>query len=138
MALNNHTTLKGLTALQLLPPIDSADLNAHELFVRVLGPEVRHGLGLGDPRVPHDRVLEVVARDVEQRLAVLQHGGGVLLDGLVDAVGLAGDAKRRVGLRVLGGVEDFVRVGCGAEAVDLEFGDVLLREAVLEGTVHDG
>jgi hypothetical protein len=45
---------------------------------------------------------------------LLKHGGGVLLDGLVDAVGLAGDLDRRVGLRVFGGVEDLVGVGRGA------------------------
>jgi hypothetical protein len=55
----------------------------------------------------------------------LQHGGGVLLDGLVDAVGLAGDGNGRIDLGVLGGIEDLVDVGSGAETVDLEFGDVL-------------
>jgi hypothetical protein len=125
MALANHATLESVTRLKLLPSIDSADLDANELLVRVLGPEIGHGLRLLDPRVPHDGVFEVVADDVEARLAVLQHRGSVLLDGLVDAVGLASDLDRRVGLRVFGGVEDLVGVGRGAEAVDLDLGDVL-------------
>ena len=114
MALSNHAALEGLAGLQLLPSVDSADLHADESLVRILRPEISGGLGLCDPRVPHDGVFEVVAGDVEEGLAVLQHGGGVLLDGLVDAVGLAGDLDRRVGLSVFGCVEDLVGVGCAA------------------------
>jgi hypothetical protein len=114
MALRDHATLKSLSALKLLPPVHSSNFNANELLVRILGPEIRHSLRLLDPRVPHNGVFEVVADDVEAGLAVLQHGGGVLLDGLVDAVGLAGDLDRRVGLRVFGCVEDFVGVGGAA------------------------
>lgn len=125
MALHNHTTLKSLTTLQLLPAVDSADFDADEVLVRILGPEVSHRLGLLHPRVPHHGIFEVVADDVEERLAILQDGGGVLLDRLVDAIGLAGDFEGGVVLRVLGSVEDFVRVGCRAKAVDLELGDVL-------------
>lgn len=125
VAFGNHAALKGLTSLQLLPSIDGTDLHANESLVRVLGPEVGGGLRLFDPGVPHDGVFEVVADDVEEGLAVLQHGGGVLLDGLVDAVGLAGDLDGRVGLGMLSCVEDFVDVVGGAEAVDLEFGNVL-------------
>jgi hypothetical protein len=55
----------------------------------------------------------------------LKHGSGVLLDGLVDAVGLSSNGDGRVVLGVLGSIEDFVGVGCGAETVDLELGDVL-------------
>jgi hypothetical protein len=125
VALGDHAALKGLASLQLLPSVDSANLDADEPLVRILGPEVGGGLGLCDPRVPHDGVFEVVAGDVEEGLAVLQHGGGVLLDGLVDAVGLAGDGDGGVGLGVFGGIEDLVSVGSGAKAVDLELGDVL-------------
>ena len=125
VALCNHATLKGLAGLQLLPSIDSADLHADKSLVSILGPEVGGSLGLRDPRVPHDGVFEIVAGDVEEGLAVLQHGGGVLLDGLVDAVGLAGDLDGGIGLGVLGSIEDFVGVSCGAETVDLELGDVL-------------
>jgi hypothetical protein len=125
MALRNHTTLESLTTLKLLPSVHSTDLNADELLVRILRPEISHGLRFLDPRVPHDGVFEVVADDIEAGLAVLQHRGGVLLDGLVDAVGLAGDLDRRVGLRVFGCVEDLVGVGRAAQAVDLDLGDVL-------------
>jgi hypothetical protein len=125
MALRNHATLESLTPLQLLPPIHSTDLHADELLVRILRPEISHGLRLLDPGVPHNSVFEVVADDIEARLAVLQHGSGVLLDGFVDAVGLAGDLDRRVGLSVFGCVEDFVGVGRAAQAVDLDLGDVL-------------
>jgi len=125
VALSDHTTLEGLTSLQLLPSIDGTDLHANKSLVRILGPEVGGSLGLCDPRVPYDGVFEVVAGDVEEGLAVLQHGGGVLLDGLVDAVRLAGNGDGRVVLGVLGSIENLVSVGCGAEAVDLELGDVL-------------
>lgn len=126
MALRNHTTLKCLASLQLLPSIDRTNLHTDEPLVRILRPKVGGGLRLLNPRVPDNGVFEVVADDVEEGFAVLQYGGGVLLDGLVDAVGLAGDLDGRVGLRVLGCVEDLVGVGSGAEAVDLELGDVLV------------
>lgn len=125
VALHNHTTLKSLTTLQLLPSIDGADLDADEVLVRILGPEIGHRLGLLHPRVPDHGVVEVVADDVEERLAILQDGGGVLLDRLIDAIGLAGDFEGGVVLRVLGSVEDFVGVGGRTKAVDLELGDVL-------------
>ena len=125
MALGNHAALEGLASLQFLPSVDCADLHADESLVCILRPEVGGSLGLRDPRVPHDGVFEIVAGDVEEGLAVLQHGGGVLLDGLVDAVGLAGNGDGGVGLGVLGGIEDLVSVGCGAKAVNLELGDVL-------------
>jgi hypothetical protein len=125
MALRDHATLKCLSSLKLLPSIDSANLNTDEPLVRVLRPEVGGGLCLLDPWVPHNGVFEVVADDVEERLAVLQHGSGVLLDRSVDTIGLAGDGDGGVGLGVLGGIEDFVDVGGGAEAVDLDLGDVL-------------
>jgi hypothetical protein len=127
MALADHAALESVTRLKLLPSVDSTDLNANELLVRILRPEIGHCLCLLDPRVPHHGVFEVVADDVEAGLAVLQHGGGVLLDGLVHTVGLAGDLDRRVGLSVFGGVEDLVGVGCAAQAVDLDLGDVLGR-----------
>jgi len=126
VALGDHAALEGLASLQLLPSVDSADLDADESLVCILGPEVGGSLGLCDPRVPDDGVFEVVAGDVEEGLAVLQHGGGVLLDGLVDAVGLAGDGDGGIGLSVLGSIENLVSVGGGAKTVDLELGDVLL------------
>lgn len=52
-----------------------------------------------------------------------------MLDGLVDAVGLAGDLDGGIGLGVLGCVENLVDVVGGAEAVDLEFGNVLGEES---------
>jgi hypothetical protein len=125
VAFGNHAALKGLASLQLLPSVDGADLHADKSLVRILGPEIGGSLGLCDPRVPHDGVFEVVAGDVEEGLAVLKHGGGILLDGLVDAVGLAGDGNGGVVLGVLGGIKHLVSVGSGAETVDLELGDVL-------------
>jgi hypothetical protein len=134
VALRDHATLKGLSGLKLLPSVDSANLNTDESLVRVLRPEVSGSLCLLDPRVPHNSVFEVVADDVEERLAVLQHGSGVLLDRLVNTVGLASYGDRGVGLGVLGGIEDFVGVGCGAEAVDLDLSDVL--EMTVSYIVH--
>jgi hypothetical protein len=125
MALADHAALESVACLKLLPSVDGTNLDTNELLVRILRPQIGHGLRLLDPRVPHDSIFEVVADDIEAGLAVLQHGGGVLLDGFVDAVGLAGDLDRRVGLRVFGGVEDLVGVGRGAQAVDLDLGDVL-------------
>jgi len=125
VALSDHAALEGVTRLKLLPSVHCAHFNADELLVRVLRPEVGHGLRLFDPRVPYNGVFEVVADDIEARLAVLKHRGGVLLDGLVHAIGLAGDLEGRVGLRVFGSIEDLVGVGRGAQAVDLNLGDVL-------------
>ena len=125
VALSNHASLKCLSSLQLLPSVDSADFHANESLVRILGPKIGGSLGLRDPWVPNDSVFEVVTGDVEEGLAILQHGGGVLLDGLVDTIGLPGDGDGGVVLGVLGGVEDLVGVSCGAEAVDLELGDIL-------------
>jgi hypothetical protein len=125
VALGNHAALKGLASLQLLPSVYSADFHADESLVRIFRPEIGGSLGLRDPRVPYDGVFEVVAGDVEEGLAVLKHGGGILLDGLVDAIGFAGDGDGGVVLGVLGGIEDLVGVRCGAETVDLELGDVL-------------
>jgi len=125
VAFGDHATLESVTCLKLLPSVDGTNFDADELLVRIFRPEVGHGLRLLDPRVPHDGVFEVVADYVEAGLAVLQHGGGVLLDGLVDAICLAGDLDGRVGLRVLGSVENLVGVGCAAQAVDLDLRDVL-------------
>lgn len=138
MALRNHTTLERLTCLQLLPSIDRTNLHADELLVRILRPEVGGGLRLLNPRVPHNGVFEVVADDVEEGLAVLEHRGSVLLDGLVDAVGLAGDLDGRVGLRVLGCVQDLVGVGGGAEAVDLKLCDVLVGVMLATMVIEQG
>lgn len=125
MALRDHAAFKGLSTLKLLPSVDGTNLHADESLVRILGPEVGGSLGLLDPWVPHNSVFEVVTDDVKEGLAVLEHRGGILLDRFVDTVGLAGDADGGVGLGVLGGIEDLVGVGGGAEAVDLDLGDVL-------------
>ena len=125
MALGNHAALEGLASLQFLPSVDCADLHADESLVCILRPKIGGSLGLCDPRVPHDSVVEVVTGNVEERLVVLQHGGGVLLNGFVNAIGLAGDGDGGVGLGVLGCIQHLVSVGSGAKAVDLELGDVL-------------
>ena len=139
VALGNHAALEGLASLQLLPAVHRANLHTDEPLVCILRPEVGGSLGLRDPRVPHDGVFEVVTDDVEEGLAVLQHGCGVLLDGLVDAIGLAGDGDGGVVLRVLGGIENLVDVGSGTKAVDLDLGDVLsilVSEIVLQDPVE--
>lgn len=118
MALDQHTALEHLTLLQLLPSVDSTDLNADHVLVAVVRCKVAHGLGLLDPRVPGDGVLDVIASDVEARLAIFQDTRGVQLDVLVDTVHLAAELERGVRLRVGGGVEDLVDVLYAAKTVD--------------------
>ena len=125
VALHNHTTLESLARLQLLPTIHRTNLYADHVLVPVLWLKVTHSLCLLDPGIPHHAVLEIVADDDKAWLAILEDRCCRLLNGLVDAVGLAGDCERGIRLLVLAGVEDFVDVGGAAEAVDGDFVDVL-------------
>lgn len=93
MALNNHAALERVTRVQLLPPIDRTHFHTHHVLVPVLRLEVSHAFCLLDPRVPDYGVDQVVADHIESWLAVLQDRGGVLLDGGVDAICLAGDGE---------------------------------------------
>ena len=93
MALHNHATLKRLTRLQLLPPINRTDLHTNHVLVSVLRLEVTHALRLLDPGIPDDAVFKIVADDVQARLAVLEDRCRGLLDRLVDAVSFAGNRE---------------------------------------------
>lgn len=120
MALDKHTTFEDLTLVQLLPSIHGTDLNADHILVAVLWRKVAHGLGLLDPGVPGDGVLDVVASDVEARLAIFKNACGVDLDVLVYSVDLASELERRLCLCVGGRVEDLVDVFYAAETVDCD------------------
>ena len=82
----------------------------HHLLIPLLRLKVAHRFRLLNPRVPDNGVFEVVAHDVQRGLAVLDDGGGVLLDGGVDAVDFAGDREVWGALLGLLGVEEFVDV----------------------------
>lgn len=118
MAPDNLPTLKSLSTLQLLPSIDCTHLDANHVLIAIIGRKVSNGLCLLDPRVPDNRVVDAVPLDVEVGLVVDDNGSGILLDRLVDTVGLAGDADGGVGLLVLGSVEDLVDVAFATETVD--------------------
>ena len=118
MALDQHTALEYLALIQLLPSVNSTDFDADHVLVAIVWCKVAHGLGLLDPGVPSDRVLDVIASDVEARLAVLQYARGVQLDVLVDTVDLAVELERGVCLGVGGGVEDLVDVLYAAKTVN--------------------
>jgi hypothetical protein len=108
-----------------LPAIHSSNLNADHLLVAIVWREVTHGLCLLDPRVPGDCVLDVVADDIEAGLAVLEDGGCVLWDRLVDAVDFARELEGIVLLLVCACVEDLVDVFGAGQAGDADLGDVL-------------
>ena len=120
VALDQHATLEDLALLQLLPSVDSTDLNTDHVLVTVLWREVSCSLCLLDPRVPGDGVLDVVASDIEARLAILQDACGIDLDVLVYAVDLAIELEGRFCLCVGGCVEDLVDVFYTAETVDCD------------------
>lgn len=117
MTLDQLPRLEALPRLEPRPPIYGPDLYANHALIPVLWLEIPHALALLDPRVPHDRVAQVVALDVERGHAVgAEDGRGALRYGGVDAVDLAGYGEARVGFRVGCGVEDLVDVGCTEEA----------------------
>jgi hypothetical protein len=120
VALDKHTTLEDLALVQLLPSIDSTNLNADHVLVSVLGRKVTSSLGLLDPRVPGNGVLDVVAGNVKAGLAILKHACGVDLDVLVYAIDLSVELERGFCLCVGGGVEDLVDVFYAAETVDCD------------------
>ena len=72
MALHNLPALKRIPRLQLLPPIHSPNLHTDHILIPIVRLEVRHALRLLDPRIPYHAVGEVVALDIESRLAVLE------------------------------------------------------------------
>jgi hypothetical protein len=124
-ALDQLTALPDLAFLQLLPAVHSANLDTDHGLVAVVWREVTHGLCLLDPRVPGDRVLDVVADDIEAGLAILEDGGRVLWDRLVDAVDFACELEGVVLLLVCACVEDLVDVLGARQAGDADLGDVL-------------
>lgn len=95
VALNKHTAFEHLTLFQLLPSIDSANLNADHLLVAIIWGKVSHGFGLLDPRVPGDSVLDIVADNIEAWLAILQNACGIDLDVFVYSVDLAVELEGR-------------------------------------------
>lgn len=125
MALHNLPALERITGLQLLPSLDSPNLDTEHLLIPILGLEIPHTIRLLNPRVPHHRVFKVVARDVEACLPALDNGRGVDFDRFVHTVHFAGDAHVGVGLLVLGGVEDLVDVRDASEAAGFRARDVL-------------
>lgn len=125
MALDDLPTLERVARLKLLPPVHGADLNTDHVLVALVRLKVTNALCLLDPGVPHYGIYQVVTDYVKARLAILEDRSGVLLDVLVDPIGLAGNADRRVGLCLLAGVLHLVEVGGAAKAIDLELGDVL-------------
>ncbi|KAI7110340.1 galactose mutarotase-like protein [Hortaea werneckii] len=128
MTLKDLAALKRITGLQLLPTIDSTRLHTDHILVAVLGLEIADAIRLLNPRVPDDRILQIVTNHIETRLAVKQDRGSVLLNVLVDSVSLTGDTNGRVALSLLAGVEDLVDVVRAAEAIDLNLGNVLNRQ----------
>lgn len=74
--LARDATLPRIASLQLGPVGHGARLDANHLLVGVVGRKVAHGGRLLLPRVPHDRVGQVVANHVEARLVVDNNGGG--------------------------------------------------------------
>ena len=70
MALDEHAALPDFALVQLCPAVDGANLNTHHVLVAVIGRKVAHGLGLFDPRIPGNGILDIVADDIETWLAI--------------------------------------------------------------------
>ena len=125
MTLQDLPALKRVATLQLLPPIHRAHLDTNHILIPILRLEIAHALCLLGPGIPDDAIDEVVTLDIEPRLTVLDYGGGVLLNGFVDAIAFAADLEFGCGLLMFAGVEDFIDVGCASEAIDGAACDVL-------------
>ena len=125
MALEELTALPTILGLKCNPTIDSTGFNTDHVLVSILGIEITNSLSLLLPRVPDDRVLEVVSDDVEARLVVDEDGGGVLLERLVHAVHLAFETKLVTSRVVLGLVENLVNILHACQTGHLDLGDVL-------------
>jgi len=118
VALDKHTSLEYLTLLQLLPSVDSTDLNTDHVLVAIVGCEIAHGLRLLDPRVPCDGILDVVAGDIKAWLSILQDACSVDFDVFVHTVNLAVELEDWLCLCVGRRVEDLVDIFYAAETVD--------------------
>ena len=70
MTLEDLPALEGITGLQLLPSIDGTRLHTDHVLVAVLRFKIADAVRLLDPRVPNDRILQIVANHIETRLAV--------------------------------------------------------------------
>jgi hypothetical protein len=124
-ALDQLTTLPYLALLQLLPAIHSSDLDADHGLVAIVGREVAHGLCLLDPWIPSNCIPDVVTNDIEAGLSILEDGGCILRDRLVDAVDFASDLESVVLLLVRSRVENLVDVLSTRQACNADLGNVL-------------
>jgi len=86
VALENHTRLKPIVTFQSRPPIDRTSFHTDHSLVSILWLEITNRLRSLLPRVPDDRVCEVISDDIEDGLALVENRGGVLLQRLVHAV----------------------------------------------------
>lgn len=100
--------LESVTLLQLLPSLDGAWFDTHHVLPSVLGLEISNAVGLLNPGVENDRILEVVSQDTEPCLATLGDDERVAgaLGGCVDTISLASEC-------------DGVRLCLDLETVDL-------------------
>lgn len=110
VALEDLASLKAILSFKGDPAVNSTSLDTDHVLVAVLGLEVGNGLGALLPRVPNNSVLHVVSDDIEAGLVVDEDGGGVLGEGLVDAVDGALEAEFVTLGIVLSSVEDLVNV----------------------------
>lgn len=125
VTLQDLTRFEAVLGLQRREAVDRSCLDTNHVLVTVLGGKVADGLHALLPRVPDHSVLQVVPDNVEAGLAVLQDRGRVLLEGLVHAVGLAGDLQLGSGRFVFCRVEDFVNVSGAGETGYFDLRDVL-------------
>lgn len=110
VALEDLASLEAILSFKGDPAVDSTCLDTDHVLVAVLGLEVGNGLGTLLPRVPNNSVLHVVSDDIEAGLVVDEDGGGVLGEGLVDAVDGALEAEFVTLGIVFSSVEDLVNV----------------------------
>lgn len=119
MSLKDLPGLKSILRLKRNPPVHSPRLHTNHPLEPVFRREITHPLGRRLPRIPNNSIGEVIPRDVEVGFSVDEDAGGVLFEGLVDAVDFAVYKKLGCGI-VFGTVEDFVVVFDACETGDFD------------------
>jgi hypothetical protein len=119
------STLPALLSVKSLPFFNSSNLNANHLLVAVFGFIVAHSLGLFNPRIPDNNIVQIVANNIEFWTGAGHDRCGVLWHALVDTINFSQDRDLGVRLYVSACVEHFVNVGDTGKASDLGGGNVL-------------
>lgn len=127
-AANSHAPLPRLAALKLRPLLHASRLNTQHILIPLLRLKVRHTLGLLDPWVPDNDILELLSCDLVG-WSTGDGNGNFVVEGFwcVDSVDLGGEGKNVGGGDGWVAGYELVDVGDALEAVDCGSFDVLRR-----------